>query len=159
MDNKIPWTKDTFKSSGIGLPKSDNPEILSVIVTRQDICCLAQFIKWAVMQEISKLLHRIAQFMNWALKLSYCCPFHELGNSAVQFMNWAISQIGRNIYTYTDHEVHKYSMTSVISGSSGTVDLSPKKSNTSSAVNISLSADVSCILDMYDSDRDNLSNP
>ena len=62
-------------------------------------------------------------------------------------------------YTYTDHEVHKYSMTSVISGSSGTVDLSPKKSNTSSAVNISLSADASCILDMHDSDRENLSNP
>ena len=63
------------------------------------------------------------------------------------------------IYTYTDHEVHKYSMTSVISGSSGTVDLSPKKSNTSSAVNKSLSVDASCILDMHDSDRENLSNP
>ena len=37
--------------SGIGLLKSDNPEILRVIVTRQDICCLAQFMKWAVMQE------------------------------------------------------------------------------------------------------------
>ena len=35
--------------SGIGIPKSDNPEILSVIVTRQDIYCLAQFMKWAVM--------------------------------------------------------------------------------------------------------------
>ena len=50
-------------------------------------------------------------------------------------------------------------MTSVISGSSGTVDHSPKKSNTSSAVNISLSVAVSCILDMHDSDRENLSNP
>ena len=49
-----------------------------------------------------------------------------------------------NIYTYSDHQVHKYSMTSVISGSSGTVD-----SNTSSAVNISLSVDASCILDMH----------
>ena len=87
--------------SGIGLPKSDNPEILSVIVTRQDICCLAQFMKWAVMQEILKLLHRIAQFMNWTLRVSCCCPFHELGNSAAQFMNWAISQIGRNIWTTT----------------------------------------------------------
>ena len=84
--------------SGIGLPKSDNPEILSGIVTRQDICCLAQFMKWAVMQEILKLLHRIAQFMNWALRVSCYCPFHELGNSAAQFMNWTISQIGRNIH-------------------------------------------------------------
>ena len=64
-----------------------------------------------------------------------------------------------DIYTYTDHEVHTYSMTSVISGSSGTVDLSPKKYNTSSAVNISLSVDGSCILDMHDSDRENLFNP
>ena len=63
------------------------------------------------------------------------------------------------IYTYSDHEVHKYSMTSVISRSSGTVDLSPKKSNTSSAVNILLSVDASCILDMHNSDRENLSNP
>ena len=63
------------------------------------------------------------------------------------------------IYTYSDHEAHKYSMTSVISRSSGTVDLSPKKSNTSSAVHISLSVDASCILDMHDSDRENLSNP
>ena len=85
--------------SGIGLPKSDNPEILSVIVTRQDICCLAQFMKWAVMQEILQLLHIIAQFMNWALRVSCCCPLHELGNSAAQLMNWAISQIGRNIDT------------------------------------------------------------
>ena len=83
--------------SGIGLTKSDNPEIRSVIVTRQGICCLAQFMKWAVMQEILKLLHRIAQFVNWVLRVSCCCPFHELGNSAAQFMNWAISQIGRNI--------------------------------------------------------------
>ena len=42
------------------------------------------------------------------------------------------------IYTYTDYEVHNYSMTSVMSSSSGIVDLNPKKSNTSSAVNISL---------------------
>ena len=84
--------------SRIELPKSDNPETLSVIVTKQDICCLAQFMKWAVMQEILKLLHRIAQFMKWALRVSCYCPFHELGNSAAQFMNWTISQIGRNIY-------------------------------------------------------------
>ena len=80
---------------GIGLPKSDNPEILSVIVTKQDICCPAHFMKWPVMQEILKLLHRIAQFMNWALKsvlllpISWtgqqCCPVHELGN----FTDWA----------------------------------------------------------------------
>ena len=55
--------------------------------------------KWAVMQEILKLLHRIAQFMNWALRVSCYYPFHELGNSAAQFMNWTILQIGRNIYT------------------------------------------------------------
>ena len=60
--------------SGIGLPKSDNPGILSVIVTRQDIFCLAQFMKWAVMQEILKLPHRIAQFMNWALKSVLLLP-------------------------------------------------------------------------------------
>ena len=70
-----------------------------MIVTRQDTCCLAQFMKWAVMQEILKLLHRIAQFMNRASRMSCYCPFHELGNSAAQFMNWTISQIGRNIYT------------------------------------------------------------
>ena len=87
--------------SGIGLHKSDNPKILLVIVTRQDICCLAQFMKWAVMQEILKLLHRCAQFMNWALRVSCYCPFHELGNSAAQFINWTISQIGRNIYIIT----------------------------------------------------------
>ena len=84
--------------SGIGFLKCDNQEILSVLVTRQDTCCLAQFMKWAVMQEILKLLHRIAQFMNWARRMSCYCPFHELGNSAAQFMNWTISQIGRNIY-------------------------------------------------------------
>ena len=83
--------------SGIGLLKSDNPEILSVIVTRQDRCCLAQFMKWAVMQEILKLMHRIAQFMNWAFRVSCYCPFHELGDSSAQFINWTISQIGCNI--------------------------------------------------------------
>ena len=51
-----------------------------------------------IMQEILKFLHRIAQFKNWALRVSCYCPFHELGNSAAQFMNWTISQIGRNIY-------------------------------------------------------------
>ena len=95
MYYKTPWIQI---KSGIGLPKCDNPEILSVIVTFQNLCCLAQFMKWAVMQEILKLLHRIAQFMNWALRVSCYCPFHELGNSAAQFMNWTISQIGRNIY-------------------------------------------------------------
>ena len=95
--------------SGIGLLKSDNPEILSVVVTRQDICCLAQFMKWAVMQEILKLLYRIAQFMNWALRVFCYCPFHKLGNSAAQFMNWTVSQIGRNIY------VHKQNMTELLS--------------------------------------------
>ena len=84
--------------SGIGFLKCDNQEILSVIVTRQDTCCLAQFMKWAVMQEILKLLHRIVQFINWARRMSCYCPFHELGKSAAQFMNWTISQIGRNIY-------------------------------------------------------------
>ena len=34
--------------------------------------------------------------MNWALRVSCYCQFHELGNSAAQFMNWTISQIGRN---------------------------------------------------------------
>ena len=55
------------------------------------------------MQEILKLLHRIAQFMNsaLALRVSCYCSFHELGNSAAQFMNWTISQIGCNIYIYT----------------------------------------------------------
>ena len=99
--------------SRIGLPKCENPEILSVIVTRQDICYLAQFMKWTIMQEILKLLHRIAQFMNWALRVSCYCPFHELGNSAAQFMNWTISQIGRNIciyiYTYIYNTIHMYS--------------------------------------------------
>ena len=92
--------------SGIGFLKCDNQEILSVIVTRQDTCCLAQFMKWAVMQEILKLLHRIAQFMNWARTMSCYCPFHELGNSAAQFMimNWTISQIGRIIRYPCSHK-------------------------------------------------------
>ena len=93
--------------SGTDLSKTDNPEILSVKVTNQDICCLAQFMKWAIMQEILKLLHRIAQFMNWAFRVSCYWPFHELGKSAVQFMNWTISQIGRNICTkiiFAQHE-------------------------------------------------------
>ena len=71
--------------SGIGLSKSDNPEILSVKVTKQDICCLAQFMKCAVMQEILKLIHRIAHFMNWAFRVSCYSPFHELDN----FTDWA----------------------------------------------------------------------
>ena len=105
MDDGLLNTMDKIHiqlKSGIGLPKSDNPEILSVI----DICCLAQFMKWAVMQEILKL-HRIAQFMNWALRVSCYCPFHELGNSAAQFINWTISQIGRNIYIFRmEYELH-----------------------------------------------------
>ena len=55
--------------------------------------------KWEIMQEILKLLHRIAQFMNWVLRVSCYCPFHELGNSAAQFMNWTISHIRHNTCT------------------------------------------------------------
>ena len=96
-----------IKSSGIFLYLSPTPGLVTrkdlvwsvfLSVTRQDICCLAQFMKWAVMQEILKFLHIIAQFMNWALRVSCYFPFHVLGNNVAQFMNWTIAQIGRNIY-------------------------------------------------------------
>ena len=69
---------------------------------------LAQFMKWAVMQEILKLLYRTAQFMNWTLRVSCYCPFHELGIRGSQFMNWAISQIGRNIYLIPSFDLYIY---------------------------------------------------
>ena len=63
------------------------------------------------MYEIQNLLHEVAHFMNWARENQHCAQFmnwaSELpiswtGQYFAQFMNWAISQMGRNIYIYTD---------------------------------------------------------
>ena len=109
MDYKIPWTKYTFKLN-LGLAFL-NVIIQSNLVSNSNsarciLSCpvLAQFLpsSWngQSVQEILKLLHRTAQFMNWTLRVSCYCPFHELGIRGAQFMNWAISQIGCNIYIY-----------------------------------------------------------
>ena len=70
MDYKIPWTKYIQIKSGIGLPKSDNPEILSVIVTRQDICCLAP-------------VHEMGSHAGDFKTPAQNCSVHELGTQSV----------------------------------------------------------------------------